>query len=136
MSVRLTTYLNFKSNARDAMNFYKSVFGGTLTLSTFKEGGMSSGPDVDDLVMHSTLESDHAISLMGSDSPPGMPLTVGNNVGIALGGNDEPTLRGYWNKLSEGGTVAMPLEKAPWGDTFGMCTDKFGINWLVNISGS
>lgn len=134
MSVKLNPYLNFSTNTRAAMEFYKRVFGGELTLTTFKEGGMSSSPADADLVMHSQLESG-PITLMASDTPPGMELKNGTNISISLSGNDEKTLRGYWEKLSSGGTVAMPLEKAPWGDTFGMCTDQFGIQWLVNISG-
>ena len=73
---------------------------------------------------------------MASDSPPGMPFQPGNSVSISLSGDDEKMLRGYWDKLSPSGSVTMPLEKAPWGDTFGMCTDKFGIQWLVNIAGN
>lgn len=135
MSVTLNPYLSFQSNARQAMEFYKTVFGGELNLTSFKDGGMSSGPDDEKLVMHSQLDADHGITLMASDTPPGMPLTNGNNVSISLSGDDEKTLRGYWDKLLPGGNVMMPLEKAPWGDTFGMCTDKFGIQWLVNIAG-
>ncbi len=135
MTVKLNPYLGFQSNAREAMEFYKTVFGGKLDLTTFKDGGMSSGPDNENLVMHSQLDTDNGITLMASDTPPGMPLNKGNNVSISLSGSDEKTLRGYWEKLSPGGTVMMPLEKAPWGDTFGMCTDKFGIQWLVNIAG-
>lgn len=63
-----------------------------------------------------------------------MDLTPGSNLSISLSGTDEPELRGYWAMLSDGGTVAMPLGPAPWGDTFGMCSDKFGVNWLINIA--
>jgi PhnB protein len=134
MSVKLNPYLNFQRETREAMEFYKTVFGGTLHLSTFKEGGMPTGPEDENLVMHSQLDSDHGITLMASDTPPGMELKNGNNVCMGLSGSDESTLRSYWDQLSPGGTVIMPLEKAPWGDTFGMCIDKFGIQWLVNIS--
>jgi PhnB protein len=137
-TVRLNPYITFKDTAGPAMEFYKSVFGGKLMSTSFKDGGMSQSPADANLVMHAMLEAENGITLMGSDSPPDMgpPLTVGNNISISLSGDDERTLRGYWDKLSAGGQVAMPLEKAPWGDTFGMCTDKFGINWLVNISGA
>lgn len=135
MSVKLNPYLNFQNNAREAMEFYKSVFGGSLNVMSFKDGGMSQGPETDNLTMHSQLDSDHGITLMASDTPPGMNFQSGGNVSISLSGSDETTLRGYWDKLSPGGTIVMPLEKAPWGDTFGMCNDKFGIQWLVNISG-
>lgn len=134
MSVKLNPYLNFRGDARAAMEFYKSAFGGALEIITYKDGGMSSGPDDENFVMHSQLDADPDLTLMASDTPPGMDFTPGNSVSISLSGNDEKALRGYWDKLSAGGTVAMPLEKAPWGDTFGMCTDRFGIQWLVNIT--
>jgi PhnB protein len=134
MAVKLNPYLNFGTNARAAMEFYRSVFGGTLKLSTFKEGGMSSGGADENLVMHSQLVSG-PITLMASDTPPGMELKPGSTISLSLSGNDDTTLRGYWDKLAAGGAIVMPLEKAPWGDTFGMCTDRFGIQWLVNIAG-
>lgn len=135
MSVKLNPYLSFKDNAAQAMKFYESVFGGKLNMSTFKESGMSSGPADENLVMHSQLDTDDGITLMASDTPQGMEYRPGTNVSISLSGNDEAKLRDYWEKLSKDGKTMMPLEKAPWGDTFGMCTDKFGIHWLVNISG-
>ncbi|HEY0304554.1 MAG TPA: VOC family protein, partial [Longimicrobiales bacterium] len=135
MTTRLNPYLNFRDNARQAIEFYHSVLGGKLDLTTFKDGGMSQGPADANLVMHSQLEADNGMTLMASDTPPGMDFKPGTNISISLSGDDEKTLRGYWDKLSAGGMVMMPLEKAPWGDTFGMCTDKFGIQWLVNIAG-
>lgn len=136
MAVKLNPYLNFRDNARAAIEFYKSVFGGELQMSTFKEGGMPTDPGTENLIMHAQLEAPNGITLMASDTPPGMEYKPGTNISISLSGDDEKTLRGYWEKLSAGGTTMMPLEKAPWGDTFGMCTDKFGIPWLVNISGA
>jgi len=97
---------------------------------------MPSAPDAENLVMHAQLEADHGITLMASDTPPGMDFTQGNSINISLSGDDEGTLRGYWEKLSADGKTIMPLEKAPWGDTFGMCFDRFGVQWLVNISGA
>ena len=73
---------------------------------------------------------------MASDSPPGMELQAGNNIAVSLSGDDAGDLRGYWEKLSTGGNVQMPLEKQMWGDTFGMCTDRFGLSWMVNITES
>jgi PhnB protein len=115
------------------MEFYRSVFGGELTISTFGEGGMPADPADKDKVMHAQLESPQGYWLMGSDTPPGMDPT-GNTTTISLSGDDETQLRGYWDKLSAGGTVTMPLEKAPWGDTFGALTDRFGVPWMVNIT--
>jgi PhnB protein len=135
MAHKLNPYLNFKDNTRQAMEFYKTVLGGNLQMMSFKEGGMSSGPAEDDKVMHAELVASNGMSLMASDTPPGMPFEPGNNISISLSGDDDAALRGYWQKLSSKGTVMMPLEAAPWGDTFGMCTDQFGIQWLVNIAG-
>ncbi len=83
--------------------------------------------------MHSMLATDNGLTLMGADTPNSMDFTPGSNGTISLSGEDEAELRGYWEKLADGGDVSVPLEKAPWGDTFGMCVDKFGVSWMVNI---
>jgi len=135
MTSRLNPYLSFKDTARQAMDFYKSVFGGDLTVSTFGEGGMPHDPSEKDKVMHSQLLAPNGFTLMGSDTPNSMEFKPGNTMAVSLSGDDEAELRGYWTKLSDGATVSMPLEKAPWGDSFGMLTDKFGTSWMVNIAG-
>lgn len=80
------------------------------------------------------LESPQGFVLMAADVPPGMEHRPGNNIAISLSGDDAAEMRGYWDKLSAGGDVTMPLEKQVWGDEFGMCTDRFGISWMVNIN--
>jgi len=132
----LNPYINFKDNAREAMDFYKSVLGGELTISTFKEGGASSGPADENLIMHSQLETPAGFTLMASDTPAHMEFKGGGNISVSLSGTDEAALSGYWNKLKEGASILQPLEKAPWGDSFGMLADKFGVVWLVNITGA
>jgi PhnB protein len=134
MPTRLNPYIGFKDNAREAMEFYKTVFGGKLTINTFKEFNASQDPSEDNKVMHAMLEADNDIVLMGSDTPKSMEYKPGSVINISLSGEDEAELRGYWDKLSADGHIIMPLEKAPWGDIFGMLTDKFGIVWLVNIT--
>jgi PhnB protein len=136
MSTRLNPYLSFRDSAREAMEFYQSVFGGELTVSTFAEMHASDDPAEQHKVMHSMLETDAGLVLMGADTPNSMDLASSSNISISLSGEDEPELRGYYDKLVAGGTVLEPLVKAPWGDTFGMCVDKFGVTWLVNISGA
>jgi PhnB protein len=136
MSVQLNPYLSFRDNAREAMEFYRSVFGGELTTSTFAEFHASDEPDEQDKIMHAQLAGDNGLVLMASDTPNRMEYTPGTNYSISLSGDDDATLRGYWTALSADGTVTMPLNKAPWGDTFGMCIDKFGVSWIVNIAGS
>ncbi|HLL65402.1 MAG TPA: VOC family protein [Micromonosporaceae bacterium] len=133
MATRLNPYLSFTDNAQQAMEFYQSVFGGNLTLSTFGEYG---APDaaIADKIMHAQLETDSGLALMGADTPPGMEHNPGTNVSISLSGDDADELRGYWAKLSDGGAVSVPLEKQMWGDEFGACVDRFGISWMVNIA--
>ena len=129
----LNPYLSFRDTAKEAMDFYQSVLGGELTRSTFAEFQASEDPSEQDKIMHSQLKTDGGLTLMASDTPNSMEWSPGSNGSISLGGDNEGELRGYWDKLVEGGTITMPLEKAPWGDIFGMCTDKFGVDWLVNI---
>jgi PhnB protein len=117
------------------MEFYQSVFGGRLAMTTFKEFHASQDPGDDNKIMHAMLEADNGITLMAADTPNGMGYSAGTNISVSLSGDNEAELRGYWEKLSAGSTITVPLEKAPWGDTFGMLTDKFGIEWLVNIAG-
>ena len=131
MPSRLNPYISFPGTARDAMQFYENVFGGTLHLNTFGEfAGDAPNPDN---IMHGMLETDRGFTLMGADTPPGMEHQPGNNIAVSLSGDDDAELRGYWEQLSDGGTVTMPLEKQMWGDVFGMCIDRFGIAWMVNI---
>jgi PhnB protein len=135
MGSRLNPYISFAGNAREAMEFYQGVFGGELKLNTFGEYGAQGTPEADK-VMHSQLETDAGFTLMCADTPPGTEIQQGNNMTVSLSGDDADQLRGYWDKLSEGGTVTMPLEKQMWGDEFGMCSDRFGVPWMVNITQS
>jgi PhnB protein len=136
MGTRLNPYLSFRDSAREAMGFYHSVFGGELTTNTFAEFRASEDPAEQDKIMHSQLETDGGLVIMAADTPNSMELAPGSNFAVSLSGEDETELRGYWDRLSDGGTVTMPLDKAPWGDTFGMCVDRFGVSWMVNVAGT
>jgi PhnB protein len=129
----LNPYVAFDGNAREAMEFYQSVLGGELKVMTFGDSGMP-GPG-SDKVMHAQLTSDAGYTLMASDMPPGMEHKPGQNMSISLSGDDADRLRGYWAALSDGANVTMPLEKQMWGDEFGALVDRFGINWMVDITG-
>jgi PhnB protein len=135
MASRLNPYISFRDDAREAMEFYHGVFGGRLDMTTFKEFQASQDPAEDDKIMHAMLEAPNGMVLMGADTPMAMEYTPGNTISVSLSGDDEAELRGYYDKLKEGGTEVMPMEKAPWGDSFGMVKDRYGIDWLVNISG-
>jgi PhnB protein len=133
MTSRLNPYINFDGTARQALEFYKDIFGGELRLNTF---GDFPGADaaIADKIMHGQLETPSGYTLMAADTTPEWQVDPGNNITISLSGEDGDELRGYWHRLSEGGTVGVPLEKQMWGDEFGQCVDKFGISWIVNIT--
>ena len=132
MASLLNPYLNFNGNARQALEFYTAVFGGELTLSTFADFGNQGSPDAD-RIMHGQLETAAGYTIMAADVTSEMPYQPPAGFAMSLSGGDD-ALHGYWEKLSASGTVTMPLAKQVWGDEFGMCTDRFGVPWLVNIS--
>lgn len=135
MTTRLNPYLNFAGTTADAMAFYQEVFGGELSVMRFSDvAGPSDGSPVPDDVMHAMLETPGGFVLMASDMPPGMELETGNSASVSLSGDDAGELEGYWDALSADGAVTMPLERQVWGDVFGMCTDRFGTPWMVNIT--
>ncbi|TDL39779.1 VOC family protein [Arthrobacter nitrophenolicus] len=135
MPTILNPYLSFRDNAREALNFYQSVFGGDLRVSTFGDYQASEDPAESDKIMHGMLTTPQGLVLMGADTPNSMEYREGSAISISLSGEDEAELRGYYDKLSgDGGSVTVPMEKSPWGDVFGMCKDRYGIGWLVNVN--
>ena len=130
----LNPYLSFKNEAREAMESYRSVFGGELTVRTFSEyPGMVEDAEKD-LVMHAQLETPDGFVLMGADTPTGMPYSKPAGMSVSVSGDDEAALQGFWDKLADGGTVVMPFDTPPWGGRFGMLTDRFGIDWMVALN--
>jgi PhnB protein len=134
MASVLNPYLNFNGNARQALEFYQSVFGGNLNVSTFADFGTPQDAPDAGKVMHGQLQTDAGYTIMAADTPPNMAYQGMHGFGVSLSGDDGDALHGYWEKLSSAGTTTMPLQKQAWGDEFGMCTDQFGVPWLVNIS--
>ncbi len=135
MTSRLNPYISFQDTAREALEFYQQVFGGELVINTFGEYGDPDAP-IANLVMHGQLETPNGFTLMGADTPPGMDYTPGTTMTVSLSGDDAELLQGYWDQLSTGGSVSVPLERQMWGDTFGMVVDRFGTPWMVNIAGT
>jgi PhnB protein len=133
MASRLNPYLNFNGSARQALEFYANVFGGNLTLSTFADFGRSGSPDADK-IMHGQLETEAGYTIMAADIPGEMEFHPMAGFSVSLSGDDADALHGYWDKLSASGTATMPMQKQAWGDEFGMCVDRFGVSWLVNVS--
>ena len=136
MQTRLNPYISFDKEASEAIDFYQSIFGGKIEKTSFKDGGMPHELADAEKIMHAMLTADNDMVLMASDAPSGMERDKGSSISISLSGDNQEELQGYYEKLSEGGEKTLPLEKAPWGDWFGMCTDKYGVSWMVNISGA
>lgn len=132
MTSILNPYLNFDGTAREALEFYREVFGGELSMNTFGEFGHAEEPFADK-IMHGNLKTDQGYTLMCSDLPPGMEHQPGTNITVSISGDESEPLRGFFEKLADGGSIQVPLAKQPWGDKFGQCTDRFGIQWMVDI---
>ena len=135
MQTRLNPYLHFSGNCQEAMEFYKSVFGGKLEMTNYLDGGMSQSADDEKLIMHAMLQADNGITFMASDGRNTLENESDPMIQLSLSGDNTDELTAYFNTLSENGTILEPLVQAPWGDTFGMLTDAFGIKWMVNITG-
>lgn len=130
----VSTYLTFDGNCREAFEFYRDVFGGEFEmLSTFGESPEDMGvpEELKDAVMHVSLPIGKSV-LMGSDNAPeGPPLAVGNNFSLSVDAESRDHADQLLARLSAGGTVTMPMDVTFWGAYFGMCSDRFGINWMV-----
>lgn len=134
MKASICPYIQFKSDSRSAMEFYKNIFGGELTISTFKDMQPDMEGDQADLVMHAQLAVSESINIMASDTAEGMESYTGDQVSVSLFGDDTILLNQYWNGLVvDAKMVLVPMSKQMWGDEFGMLVDKFGVKWLVNV---
>lgn len=136
MAATINTYLSFRDTAAAAMDFYQSVFGGELQRSTFAEYQVSEDPAEQSKIMHSMLTTPAGQVLMAADTPNSMDYTAPAGHALSISGDDEAELRNYWAALSGSGTELVALAESPWGDTFGMCIDGFGVTWMVNIAGA
>ena len=138
MATILNPYISFRGEARAALEFYQSVFGGELDLRPFADFDFAKtdNPADDAKIMHGHLRGLNGLNIMAADTPESMEWKGGSAISITLSGEDKDELQGYWDKLSEGAAIGQPLAQAPWGDWFGMLSDKFGIDWMVNIAGA
>ena len=134
MNSILNPYLNFNGQTRAAMEFYKNVFGGELTISTMGEGAGVTDPSIKDNIMHADLRADNGMVIMAADDVGDVKSKSATNCSLSLSGDNTEELSEYYEALKEGGTVIEPLAPSPWGDTFGMLKDKFGVIWLINIA--
>lgn len=137
MGYRIAPYINFRDEAERALEFYRSVLGGTLNISRMSDYPSPELDEADrDKVMHGQLDLENGFAIMASDAPASMSTTVGDNISVTIFGDDPEELRGFFAALTEGGTVVVPFEQAPWGDYFGMLVDPFGVHWMVNSASS
>lgn len=134
MASTLNPYLSFRDTARDAMEFYRTVFGGELTVDTFGSYDMGHDPAESELVMHAQLETPEGFTIMASDTPSTMSYTAPGGFSVSVSGDDANVLEGYWGALTDGGHVTMPMDTPPWGGRFGMLTDRFGVAWMISIT--
>ncbi len=137
---QVNPYLNFNGNTEEAFKFYQSVFGGELQIVRFKDLGNDMGATGDDLnkIANIALPLGEDTLLMGDDGPAvsGQPFTEGNNFSINLETENAEEIEKLFDRLSEGGQATMPLQQTEWAEKFGMCTDKFGIQWLLSYTGN
>lgn len=138
----LNPYISFKSEAAEALEFYRSVLGGTVETMTLESMGDAMGPvppEAKDLIMHGSLTLDDGLVLMAADTPPGMDhVAPTSGVTVAMTSADpadQPRFADYFARLSDGGAPGMPFEQAPWGDFFGQFDDKFGVTWMFDVAG-
>ncbi|MCW2287377.1 VOC family protein [Leucobacter luti] len=136
MTIRLNPYLNFHGTAREALEFYQSVLGGSLNIMNYDSiPGVMGDADEGDKVMHGQLDTEDGLTLMAADLPASLadsPDASLGGVSITLSGTDE-RIRDAWDALTEGGTIVEPFAEAPWGDTFGMLVDRFGARWMLSL---
>jgi PhnB protein len=128
----VVTYLNFDGNCREAMEFYKKCLGAELSLMPFSEIPGDKPKDADHRIMHARLTKGTTL-LMASDTMPGRPPQPGNNFSISIQTESLPETERLFQALSEKGQVTMPLQDTFWGARFGMLTDQFGIQWMLNF---
>ncbi len=130
-NITLNPYIFFKGNCREAMEFYKSIFGGELTVQTYGDVNTASEQMPAENIMHAMLQSEE-FTVLGSDTAAASPTAA--KITLCLGGSDKEKLTNIFNHLSDGVEIKYPLKKEFWGDTFGSLTDKYGVEWMVNIS--
>ena len=129
---QIVPYLNFGGNCEEALNFYKEAFGGEIeSIMRYDGAPMDVPEDHKNKIMHSHFKAGD-LTFMASDAMHGKPPVVGTNVSLSLNFTSPDEQKEIYDKLSDGGTATMPLQDTFWGATFGMCIDKFGINWMFN----
>ncbi|MGJ5893793.1 glyoxalase/bleomycin resistance/extradiol dioxygenase family protein [Streptomyces sp. V2] len=135
MSITTTTHLNFRGTARQALDFYRSVFGGSALAVTYKDAGAVQDESEADWVMWGEVRADNGFHVMAYDVPSHLPWSQGENpFFVSVRGDDTAEVTALWEKLADGSTVVRPLEPAPWAPLYGMLTDRFGVTWVLDVT--
>ncbi|MFC4906975.1 VOC family protein [Actinomadura gamaensis] len=135
MSVNAVTHLNFRGDAREALAFYQSVFGGELVVITYEDAGATGGAAEADQVMWGQVTAPNGFRVMAYDVPSDLPWDQGRNAFfLSVRGDDAGEITGYWDGLSGGATVQQPLGPAQWAPLYGMLTDRFGVTWVLDVA--
>jgi PhnB protein len=135
MTVKATTHINFKGDARAALEFYRTVFGGELTIITYKDMGNVQQPEEADQVMWGQVAADSGFAVMAYDVPSGRPYDKGTDPFYeSLRGETVEEVTAVWERLSDGATITQPLGPAQWAPAYGMLTDRFGITWVIDVA--
>ncbi|MFL4910233.1 VOC family protein [Streptomyces sp. MMS24-I2-30] len=135
MSVTTTTHLNFRGQARAALGFYQSVFGGRCVAVTYKDAGAVQNENEADWVMWGEVAGDNGFHVMAYDVPSQLPWDQGQNpFFVSVRGTDAEEISALWDKLTQGSTVVRALEAAPWAPLYGMLTDRFGVTWVLDVT--
>lgn len=135
MSIQTTTHLNFRGQARDALTFYQSVFGGELAAISYKDANAVQDPGEADQIMWGQVAGENGFRVMAYDVPSAMDWDAGTiPVFVSVRGDDANELRGYWDKLENGADVIQPIGPAAWSPLYGMLRDRFGITWVLDIA--
>ncbi|MFJ3040491.1 MULTISPECIES: VOC family protein [Streptomyces] len=134
MTAQAVTHLNFRGDAREALTFYRSAFGGDLTLVTYKDAGDVQDPAAADQVMFGQVATADGLRVMAYDVPSDLPWNQGENAFfVSVRGETTDEITGYWERLAEGATVLRPLGAAQWAPLYGMLRDRFGVTWVLDV---
>ncbi|WP_033338552.1 VOC family protein [Catenuloplanes japonicus] len=135
MSLTTTTHLNFRGDARAALEFYRSVFGGNLVIVTHAQTYPAFGPDEADLVAWGQVQAPNGFHVMAYDVPAGQTYDAGDKpVFVSVRGTDEAELNAHWKALADGATIIADLAPSGWAPLYGMLKDRFGVTWTLDIA--
>ncbi len=135
MAINTVTHVNLRGNARQALTFYRSVFGGDLVAITYADAHNVQNPDEADQIMWGQVTSPDGFAIMAYDVPSSRPWSQGDApFFVSVRGKDADEISGYWKKLAEGSTIVVDLGPAGWAPLYGMLTDPFGITWVLDVA--